>query len=152
MKYLIIPLLLSITVYQNAQPNQRTQHGRQLSPSYWDSTSNWKIYQLHRFNRVIRAPIDSLKFLLCKPLNDDSVHLFLLNAKQIPATDLVWQGCYLASYQAPDGTIKKAIISQYAGFFYCQLENSYFQLDKVKQREWLAYLSDSYVAIETKQN
>jgi hypothetical protein len=148
MKYLIIPLLLSITTRQNSQTTQRAHLGQ----SYWDSTSNWKIYQLHRFNRVIRTPIDSLKYLLCKPLNDDSVHLFLLNAKRIPATDLVWRGCYLASYKAPNGTIKKAIISQYAGFFYCQLENSYFQLDTPKQRDWLAYLSDSYVSIETKPN
>jgi hypothetical protein len=146
MKYLIIPLVLSMHVHWYAQLAQP------LRPSYWDSTSNWKIYQLHRFNRVIRTPIDSLKYLQYRQLNDDSIHLLLLNAKQISASNLVWRGCYLASYQAPDGTIKKAIISQYAGFFYCQLENSYFQLDTPKQRDWLSYLSDSYVAIETKNN
>jgi hypothetical protein len=114
-------------------------------PSYWDSTTHWKIYKINNFDRVFRIPIDSLQWLQGRPLKDASIHSFLSDAKKLPAVSPLWMGCYLTSYQAPDGSLKKAIISHYAGFFYCQLDNNYFQLDPAKQNDWLTYLSDEYV-------
>lgn len=115
----------------------------------WDSTKNWKLYKLSNFNHVFRIPADSLQFLQGEALSDDSMHLFLSNAKKIEGVNPMWQGCYLASYQTADGQTHKAIISHYAGFFYCQEEKVYYQVGTSVQRNWLEYLSDSYVSIKT---
>ena len=114
----------------------------------WDSTRNWKLYKLRNFNRVFRVPADSLHYLQSRPLSDDSIHLLLTNAKKIEGINPMWQGCYLVSYETVNGQICKAIISHYAGFFYCQAENAYFQVSPSLQLDWLEYLSEIYVNIE----
>jgi hypothetical protein len=113
----------------------------------WDSTKNWKLYQLRNFNHVFSIPPDSLQFLKTKPLNDDSMHMFLSRSKKLDGVNPMWQGCYLASYQTANGQIHKAIISHYAGFFFCQSGKVYYQVDSSVQRDWLEYFSDSYINI-----
>lgn len=117
--------------------------------SQWDSTKNWTLYKLSNFNKVFRIPTDSLQYLHAKALSDDSMHLFLSNAKKIEGVNPLWQGCYLASYQTPDGRTHKTVISHYAGFFYCPEGKVYYQVDASIQRSWLEYFSDSYVSIRS---
>ncbi|WP_188937795.1 hypothetical protein [Puia dinghuensis] len=113
----------------------------------WHSTKNWRIYKLQNFNRVFGIPADSLQYLENKPLNDDSMHIFLSDAKELPSTNPAWMGCYLTSYETSDGKIRKAVISHYGGFFYCQPENAYFEVSSDVQQDWLNYLSSSYMSI-----
>jgi hypothetical protein len=119
----------------------------------WDSTKNWKIYKLQNFRRVFGIPADSLQYLDKRSLNDDSMHLYLLNATKLPPTNPAWMGCYLTSYETSDGEIRKAIISYYGGFFYCQLDNAFFQINSNDQHGWMDYLANCYMNIpKTKSN
>ncbi len=61
-------------------------------------------------------------------------------------------GCYLLSYEMPDKSIRKAIISRYGGFFYLQKEYSYFQIEATLQKDWTDYLSATYKAIASKKD
>jgi hypothetical protein len=148
MKYLIAIAIIS-TLYKAAGYEVSYPQGQsQPVKAQWESTKNWRLYKLHNFNQVFRTPTDSLKYLQSKPLSDDSMHLLLISAKEIGDTNPAWQGCYLASYQTANGDTRKAIISHYAGFFYCQSDNAYFQVSPTVQRDWLEYLSESYVDID----
>lgn len=149
MKFLITILLISVVPFPSHYGFQHVGRLANFLPVSWDSTKNWKLYRLANFQQVFRIPSDSLQNLKSRPLNDDSVHQFLSNAKKLQNINPVWMGCYLASYQSSDGKLKKAIISHYAGFFYCQWEKSYYQLDPAQQQDWLSYLSAAYTAIET---
>ena len=113
----------------------------------WDSTKNWKLYKLQNFNCVFRVPPDSLKYLERKALNDDSMHTFLSQATKLGTVNPVWMGCYLASYEDADGKVQKAIVSQYGGFFYCQSENTFFQISSADQSDWRNYFENSYMSI-----
>lgn len=113
----------------------------------WDSTKNWKIYKLQKINRVFQIPIDSLQYQEKATLNDDTIHLYLSEIINLHNTNPVWMGCYLTSYETPDGKVHKAIISHYGGFFYCQPENAFFQIRSDDQHDWLSYLSNAYLKI-----
>ena len=148
MKYLItIAIFSGLLRNTHSLVFYSTPKAQQEVKAQWDSTKNWRLYKLHNFNTVFRIPADSLHYLQSNPLSDDSIHIFLTGAKKIEGVNPVWQGCYLASYETSNGEIRKAIISHYAGFFYCQPDNVYFQVNPTLQREWLKYLSESYVNI-----
>jgi hypothetical protein len=148
MKYLLI-LISFIVVFAFTRANavHSVVRNDTLTVVAWNSTKNWKIYKLQNFNRVFGVSIDSLKYLENKPLNDDSMHMFLSDTKELPSMSPMWMGCYLTSYESSDGKVKKAIISHYAGFLYCQQENTYFQINSDAQQDWLTYLSSSYLNI-----
>src|SRR6185437_491883 len=142
---LIIPILV---LKMTSGSGRRTAASNSNNLS-WDSTKNWKIYKVSNFARIFQVPIDSLQEFKSRPLSDDSMHLFLSNVRQLRSEGPVWMGCYLASYEAGDGKLEKAIISHYAGFFYCQLEGTYFQVNFSVQQDWLNYLSSSFMAIDS---
>lgn len=148
MKYhSIIALFVVVAAYNQPHRVQPGIPATRLEITSWDSTKNWKIYKLQNFNRVFRIPVDSFRYLQSKPLNDDSIHMYLSDTKELPPASPAWMGCYLTSYETSGGKIRKAIISHYGGFFYCQLENAYFQVSSIEQQDWLSYLSSSYLNI-----
>jgi hypothetical protein len=122
---------------------------RPRQPTNWDSTVNWKIYKLAAFKTVFRIPPDSLAYVKNRPLNDDSVHQYLTGVSKLPGNPN-WMGCYLVSYELADHSTRKAIISQYGGFFYVQKEHNFYQIDAAQQKEWLEYLSAAYMAMPSK--
>ena len=117
----------------------------------WDSTVNWKIYKLAAFKTVFRIPPDSLTYFESKPLNDDSVHRFLSGVSKFQG-DHTWMGCYLVSFELPDHTIRKIVISHYGGFFYAPYAHTFYQVDDAQRKGWLEYLSDKYVTIPSNTN
>jgi len=148
MKHLItLYLLTSLGAWKiNATRQHLTKNWK--SPIVWDSTTNWKIYSPNNFDRIWRMPIDSLKYLKSQPLNNDSMHNFLIDMKDLEGKKPLWMGCYLTSCQTPDGQIRKVLISHYAGFLYSEWDKSYHVLDPSQLKPWLEYLSDAYVSFE----
>jgi hypothetical protein len=152
MKYVaIICLIASLGVPKTQVTQQRLSENGQTLPIL-DSTTNWKIYPLTDFNRIWRMPMDSLKYLKSRPLNNDSMHAFLVDVKDLQGKKPMWMGCYLTSCQTPDGQVRKVLISHYAGFLYCEWDKSYLLLDSSQLKSWLEYLSNAYVSIEPDSN
>jgi hypothetical protein len=152
MKILATILLLSILMFQRNRALEYVTHPNKAKALSWGSTKNWKIYKLIDFSTVFRIPPDSLQYQESRPLNDDSMHDFLATAKKLAdSINPMWMGCELASYKTPDGKIHKAIISHYAGFFYSQPENAYFQLDQSQHQAWLSYFTSAYMALGSKE-
>ena len=145
MKLTFLFVCLAVLTFRISTKNKVVVQRRHQSMS-WDSTLNWKIYKLAAFKTVFRVPADSLAFFESGPLNDDSVHHFLSGVSKISGGH-DWMGCYLVSYELPDHTIRKVIISHYGGFFYAPQEHSFYQIEAMQQKEWLEYLSDKYVNI-----
>jgi hypothetical protein len=56
-------------------------------------------------------------------------------------------GCYLTSFEGPDGIARKVIVSHYAGFFYSEFAKAYFEVSQDDQQAWLNYISNSYINI-----
>jgi hypothetical protein len=146
MKYLALILIFAIGFKRHESKFPSFPYRSTITR--WDSTKNWRIYKLPNFRHIFSIPSDSLHYLQSIQLNDDSIHFFLVNVKKLPRTSPVWMGCYLASYECSDGKIKKAIISQYAGFFYCQADSAFFQVDGVIQNDWLRFFSSRYQDLE----
>ena len=142
----LIYLFIYVVAYSHHHPVQSIDYRTRLPIAPWDSTKNWKIYKLQNFRRVFTIPADSLQYLESKPLNDDSMHMYFSDTKELPSINPMWMGCYLTSYETSDAKIRKAIISHYGGFFYCQPENAYFQVSSNLQQDWLNYLSNSYLS------
>jgi len=119
----------------------------------WDSTKNWKVYHLTNFRRVVNIVEDSLKYLESRSLDKDTLHELLCRAEKIVqgAQSIQWQGCYLASYEAEQGQIRKVLVSMYGGFFYLQRDASYFQLPPEARQEWLSFFSGIYMKMEKKE-
>jgi hypothetical protein len=152
MKIAATILLLSVLMFQRNGTMVQVPHPNKAEAISWDSTKHWKIYKLIDFNRVFRIPPDSLQYQESRPLNDDSMHDFLATAKKLAdSINPMWMGCLLASYSTPNGKVHKAIISHYAGFFYCQPENAYFQLDQSQNQAWLSYFNNAYRPFITKE-
>lgn len=147
MKYL---LLIQIIVFSVAYTSHRMpdSHMQNRGMSHWDSTRNWRIYKLQNLRKVVRIPVDSLKLIDNTPLNDDSMHSFLSTSRKLTVEGPAWMGCYLVSYEDPNGQVRKVIISQYAGFFYSEAQNSYFEIEASAQQEWLHFLSDNYIKLQ----
>lgn len=147
MKYL---LLIQVIVFSLAYTSRRIPgpHLQNIGVSSWDSTKNWRIYKLQNLKKVVRVPVDSLKFIANTPLNDDSMHAFLSTSRKLSVESPAWMGCYLVSYEDPNGQVRKVIISHYAGFFYSEAQNSYFEIDASMQKDWLNFLSDTYVKLQ----
>jgi hypothetical protein len=118
----------------------------------WDSTKNWKVYHLTNFRRVVGISVDSLSFLESTNLDKDTLHELLCHAEKIfqGTESIQWQGCYLASYEAGQGQIRKVLVSMYGGFFYLQRDASYFQLPPEARQDWLSFFSGSYMKMEKK--
>jgi hypothetical protein len=148
MKYLIIICLLTSLGAWKIRATQQPLNKNRSSPIPWDSTTDWKIYPPSNFNRIWQLPIDSLKYFKSQPLNNDSMHSFLANVKDLGGTKPIWMGCYLTSCQTPDKQIRKVLISHYAGFLYSEWDKSYHILDPSQLKSWLEYLSDAYVSVE----
>jgi hypothetical protein len=145
MKYTLILLFLASVKLQltTAPVINRQKVQQQIN---WDSTVNWKIYKIANFKAIFRVPPDSLLYIENRPLNDDSVHHYLSGAAKLPGNQ-TWMGCFLLSYELADHSIRKAVISQYAGFFYAQTEHCFYKIDAEQQKEWLDYLSATYIAM-----
>ncbi len=141
MKYLII-LITLLTGFTSHQPSP---HPSQIN---WDSTRNWKIYKLNKFNQVFNIPVDSLQYLSSRRLNDDTMHLMLSGSTNLGATSPLWMGCYMASCQTSTGKIQKIVISVYGGFFFSPADHTYYQIGADIQKDWLEYLSQSYGNIQ----
>jgi len=152
MKYLAIICLITSLGVRKIQFTQQRLPKNGQSSAIFDSTTNWKIYLLTDFNRIWRMPIDSLKYLKSRPLNNDSMHAFLVDAKDLQGKKPIWMGCYLTSCKTPDGQVRKVLISHYAGFIYCEWDKSYYLLDSSQLKSWLEYLSNTYVSIELTSN
>ena len=152
MKYLAIICLLTSLGAWKIKPAQQGLPKNCQPSIVWDSTINWKIYPLTDFNRIWQLPIDSLKYLKGRPLNDDSMHTFLMDGKDLQGKKPLWMGGYLTSCQTRDGQIRKVVISHYAGFFYCEWDKSYHILDPSKLKIWLEYLSNAFISIEAESN
>jgi hypothetical protein len=120
---------------------------------FWDSTKNWKVYHLTNFRRVVRIPDDSLQYLESTSLDKDTLHALLCHAEKIVqgTESIQWQGCYLASYEAEHGQIRKVLVSMYGGFFYLQRDASYFQLPPDARQDWLSFFSGTYMKMEKKE-
>jgi hypothetical protein len=144
MKYLLFLLIyLGVT---HCQLNSILCLVAAKSQNAWDSTRNWKIYKLQKFQQVFQIPPDSLRYLTRASLNDDSMHMYLNTSKPL-TTNPAWMGCYLVSYESADGSVRKAIISHYAGFFYSEFHKTYFQISSEEQQAWLNYISGAYINI-----
>ena len=150
MKYTLIFLTLAIFNHHISTLSGAVKQKPQQTTN-WDSTSNWKIYKLANFKAIFRIPADSLSYIESRPLSDDSVHTYLSGVSKL-SSNPTWMGCYLLSYEMPDKSIRKVIISRYGGFFYLQKEFSYYQLDAMLQKDWTDYLSATYKAIPSKKN
>jgi len=118
----------------------------------WDSTKNWRVYHLANFRRIVGMPDDSLQYLESRSLDKDTLHEYLCHAdKIVQGTESIqWQGCYLASYEAEHGQIRKVLVSMYGGFFYLQRNASYFQLPSELRQDWLSFFSGTYMKMEKK--
>ena len=150
MKFALIIICLAIVNYRFSTTLDTIMQNRQHIAN-WDSTLNWKIYKLANFKAVFRIPPDSLAYLESRSLSDDSVHNYLSSVTKLEGNP-TWMGCYLLSYEMPNKSIRKAIISRYGGFFYVQNEYSYYKIDASLQKEWTDYLSATFKAIPSEKH
>ena len=135
---ILIAFLLSILYTASVQAQSPT----------WSATKNWKIYA-GEGQQVFAYPIDTLKFLSCRKLDQDTLHQFLLGAQMLGKDRTpTWMGSYLASYESPNGKINKVEVSIYGGFFYDQSSGTYYQLPRGMINDWLAYIIQNMKAIQ----
>ena len=119
-------------------------------PPIWSKTRNWKIYALAG-QKIFTLPIDSIRALKNKSLDNNIMQFFLTKAAIIPKERTpVWMGAYLASYETEDGNIRKVEVSAYGGFFYDESSSLYFLLPHSIRDEWINYISGSITLL--KQN
>jgi hypothetical protein len=147
MKYLLLIYIIACSLgYTSRQMSNSCMHCRRISS--WDSTKNWRIYNLENLKRVVQVTADSLKLINNTPLNNDSMHSFLSSCRKLAVESPVWMGCYLVSYEDPNGQVRKVIVSHYAGFFYSEAQDSYFEIDSSMQQDWLNFLSNNYIKLQ----
>jgi len=115
----------------------------------WDSTSNWKMYDVHDFD-AFKYSIKSLDTVQAITLDNNTMRSFLRNVEVWPHDKTsVWMGLYLASCQLPNGEIRKIEISVYGGFLYDELNRTYYQVAENMRQDWLAYLSKNSLILST---
>jgi hypothetical protein len=142
-------MLLSIALGYLAAPAVRSDSGKATCP--WDSTKNWKIYHLPNTNREIRISADSLRFLTNLPLNDDSIHSLMCQVKKrVVKGPVLFQGAYLASYEATNGETVKVLISTSVAFLYVPRDDAYFELqvDAEILQNWSTFFLNTYMKME----
>ena len=140
----ILPIL-TIAVCMNAYilPGKGYRH-QELN---WNSSKNWRLYKTNNLDGASLS-IDSLKLISNLPLNEDSIHFFLVNAKTIQVTNAAWMGYYTVTCDFPANRHEKILISAYGGFFYDQNTGKYYELPMEIRKDWLNYFNNAYVAFD----
>jgi len=124
-----------------------TLHTHAQAPE-WSRTKNWKLYA-GESQQVFSYPVDTLKNLRYRPLDQDSLQHFIDKAFVL-STDRTptWMGSYLASYESPNGKTNKVEISIYGGFFYDQSSGKHYQLPRELTNGWLNYIVENMKSIK----
>ena len=108
----------------------------------------WTLYDI-KGKKTWQVPLDSLGLYPHRALNNDSMQFFLARTSAIPLDKApVWMGAYAATCVL-DNRKRKIDISVYAGFFYDELQKTYYQVPSDIQQEWLTYLSDFAASIQS---
>lgn len=101
---------------------------------------------------IFKYSVDTLKNFPFYAMDEDSVHLYMVDLGELPADDPpFWMGSpHVASYEV-DGVIRKVDISLYGGFFYDEVSKRYFQISEDKVEKWLSYVRECFMAIHKQQ-
>lgn len=122
-----------------------------VQPIHWDSASAWTIYYVNDRNAP-RFPMDTLHNFRNVEVNNDSMRMFVSQAKPLEMKSPVWMGYYVASCKVPSGEKHKILISMYGGFFLDQQMGDYYEIPMNMRKDWLSYLSEIYETLETQKH
>jgi hypothetical protein len=118
----------------------------------WKDATQWKLYRIYSKD-AFEFPIDTLSNFPSYSLNTDSIRSLLYDISVVPKEMTpVWMGYYVASCRLPDGTLRKIEISFYAGFFYDDRTQVYYQIRDDLRKEWLNYLADCGASLPAAKN
>jgi|GEM_PF-1143057 len=127
--------LLSITVALSFT----TIRDVQVPP--WQHAAHWTLYNV-RGAKFYRLALDSLNKYNSRPLNDDSMHVFLSESFALPSNKApMWMGAYVTTCSV-DNRRRKIDISTYGGFFYDETEKKFYSVPQDVQKDWLNYLAN----------
>jgi hypothetical protein len=109
----------------------------------WKTTKNWKLYKLNS-RMAFSYPVDTLCNFESVNLNDDTIRNFLSTASVWPKEKkTVWMGLFVATYETEKNELRKVNISNYAGFFFDETTNKYYEVTEGVRNEWMNYLNDA---------
>lgn len=135
MKYLIIFLLLTIF-----------KSGTEIKVD-WYRSGKWRLYATQEFD-VFGYNLDTLKKIRSIALNDDSVRLFIGDAKELVNKDApAWMGLHLLTCELHGGEIRKVEVSSYGNFFYDEKGKKYYKIQTQLSREWRAYIASNFLKL-----
>jgi hypothetical protein len=116
----------------------------------WQQSGQWTIYNV-RGAKFYKIAADSLYRYASRPLNDDSMRIFLSHSSALPADKPpVWMGAYVTSCTI-DHQKRKIDISSYGGFFFDETEKKYYSVPQEIQKDWLNYLAGCAGALTAKR-
>jgi hypothetical protein len=140
----ILPIF-AIAICMNAY----TLPGKECSQQEpnWNSSNNWRLYKTNNLDGSSLS-LDSLKHISNLPLNEDSIHFFLVKSKSIQVNNVAWMGYYTTTCDFPGNRHEKILISAYGGFFYDQSTGKYYELPIEIRKDWLEYFNNSYIAFD----
>jgi hypothetical protein len=113
------------------------------------SAKNWRLYDISAGD-VFQYPVDTLKNFHYTSLDADAMKGYLESLSMVPAESPPrWMGAHAATYEL-NGVVRKIEISLYGGFFYDETTKRHFLLPDDKRNSWLAYIRQSFMAIDKK--
>lgn len=116
----------------------------------WQQSAQWTIYNVHGA-KFYKIAADSLDHYTSRPLNDDSMRIFLSHSSIIPSDKApVWMGAYVTSCTI-DHKKRKIDISTYGGFFFDETEKKFYSVSENIQKDWLNYLAGCAGALSSKK-
>jgi hypothetical protein len=116
----------------------------------WQQSSQWTLYNV-RGAKFYKIAADSLDRYANRPLNDDSMHIFLSHSFALPSDKApAWMGAFVTSCTL-DHKKRKIDISSYGGFFFDETEKKFYSVPENIQRDWLNYLAGSAGALSSKK-
>ena len=109
----------------------------------WEQCSGWHLYKTSD-KRENAFPADSLYKIKNIFLNDDSVKYYLKSAASWPKDKtMLWMGFFILSCSDNAKKLHKVDVSLYGGFFFDEVGQRYYEIQKEKQDAWLQYLNDN---------
>lgn len=113
----------------------------------WSKAKSWRLYASQEFD-VFDYSLDTLRKIQSIPLNDDSVRLFMRDAKEIADKDSpLWMGLYLLTCELPSGEVRKVEVSRYGRFFYDEKEKKYYNVQAQLSQDWRLYINSNFLKL-----
>jgi hypothetical protein len=110
------------------------------------AAKNWRLYDISA-DDLFEYSVDTLKNFHYIKLDADSMKGYLATLSKVSEeSPPLWMGAHVATYEL-NAAVRKVEISLYGGFFYDETTRRHFLLPDDQRDAWLAYIRQSFMAI-----